>query len=116
MKKKNFVAIPIKGSEWHFFLESTTVYKRKHGTDSEAIMYPKEKEVYFNASMFDTSNVKHELFHVYVAESHVISSSDFTKDDMEEIGAEIVGEFNELISYQANVIHNKLLALSRKGN
>lgn len=109
MKKKNFVSMPIKGSEWHFFLEKATVYKRNHGADSGAITYIKEKEVYFNAADFDTNTVRHEIVHVYVAESNINSSPDFTKDDLEDLLCEIFGEHGPLICQQADYIHNKLL-------
>lgn len=114
MAGKKFVTRNIKGAEWHFYLESAASYKRKHGSDSDAITYIKEREVYFNRSDFDTNVVRHELFHIYVAESNTNSSPDFTKDDMEDLGAEIVGEFGPQIVSEADFIHNKLLVVSKK--
>jgi hypothetical protein len=114
MVSKRFVTRIIKGAEWHFYLESASVYKRKHGSDSDAITYIKEREVYFNRADFDTNCVRHELFHIYIAESNTNSSPDFTKDDMEDLGAEIIGEFGPLIVHEADFIHNKLLVLNKK--
>lgn len=114
MAGKKFVSRMIKGVEWHFYLESGASYKRKHGSDSDAITYPKEREVYFNRTEFDTNAVRHELFHIFVSESNTVSSPDFTKDDMEDLGAEIVGEFGPLIVQEADFIHNKLLVLNKK--
>jgi hypothetical protein len=114
MANKKFLVRNIKGSEWHFYLESSSVYKRKHGSDSGAIVYIKEREVFFNRADFDTDAVRHELFHIYVAESNTKSSPDFTKDDMEDLGAEIMGEHGVLIVQEADFIHNKLLVLSKK--
>jgi hypothetical protein len=114
MKNKRFVTRIIKGSEWHFYLESSATYKRKHGSDSAAIVYIKEREVYFNRAEFDTSCVRHELFHIYVAESNTNSSPDFTKDDMEDLGAEIIGESGPLIMFDSDFIYNKLLVLNKK--
>lgn len=114
MANKKFVRRNIKGAEWHFYLESPSVYKRKHGSDSDAITYPKEREVYFNKAEFDTNAVRHEIFHIYVAESNTNSSPDFTKDDMEDLGAEIVGEYGPLIVQDADFIHNKLLLEGKK--
>lgn len=114
MASKKFVTRTIKGAEWHFYLESQTVYKRKHGSDSDAITYIKEREVFFNRPGFDTNVVRHELFHIYVAESNTNSSPDFTKDDMEDLGAEIMGEHGPLIVQEADFIHNKLLVLNLK--
>ena len=114
MANNKFVSRIIKGSEWHFYLESGSTYKRKHGSDSDAITYVKEREVYFNRPGFDTSAVRHELFHIYISESNTNSSPDFTKDDMEDLGAEIVGEFGPLIVQEADFIHNKLLVLNKK--
>ncbi len=114
MASKKFVVRIIKGAEWHFYLESASVYKRKHGSDSDAITYIKEREVYFNTAEFDTNCVRHELFHIYIAESNTNSSPDFTKDDMEDLSAEIVGEFGPLIVHEADFIHNKLVVLNKK--
>jgi hypothetical protein len=114
MASNKFVSRTIKGSEWHFYLESGSTYKRKHGSDSDAITYVKEREVYFNRPGFDTNAVRHELFHIYISESNTNSSPDFTKDDMEDLGAEIVGEFGPLIVQEADFIHNKLLVLNKK--
>lgn len=114
MASKKFVTRSIKGAEWHFYLESSSVYKRKHGSDSDAITYIKEREVYFNRAEFDTNCVRHELFHIYVAESNINSSPDFTKDDMEDLGAEIMGESGPLIIQEADFIHNKLLVMNKK--
>lgn len=114
MTSKKFVTKSIKGNEWHFYLETPTTYKRKHGNDSDAITYIKERQVFFNRAEFDTNVVRHELFHIYVAESNTVSSPDFTKDDMEDLGAEIVGESGPLIIQDADFIHNKLLVLNKK--
>lgn len=114
MAGKKFVTRNIKGAEWHFYLESSSVYRRKHGSDSGAIVYIKEREVFFNKAEFDTNAVRHEIFHIYVAESNTNSSPDFTKDDMEDLGAEIMGEHGALIVQEADFIHNKLLVLSKK--
>lgn len=111
--RKKFVSRNIKGSEWHFYLESHSTYIRKHGSDSGAITYIKEREVYFNKSEFDTNCVRHELFHIYIAESNTNSSPDFTKDDMEDLAAEIIGEFGPLIVYESDFIYNKLLILNK---
>ena len=114
MAGKKFVTRIIKGAEWHFYLESAATYTRKHGSDSEAITYVKEREVYFNRADFDTYTVRHELFHIYVSESNTNSSPDFTKADMEDLGAEIIGEFGPLIVQEADFIHNKLRVLNKK--
>ncbi len=114
MASKKFVTRMLKGAEWHFYLEASATYVRKHGSDSEAITYPKEREVYFNKTYFDTNTVRHELFHIFVHESNTTSSPDFTKDDMEDLGAEIVGESAPLIVQESDFIHNKLLVLNKK--
>lgn len=113
MSRKKFLSRLIKGSEWHFYLESPRVYERNHGGDSDAVTYPKEREVYFNRSAFDTNVVRHELMHIFVSESQVVSSPDFTKDDMEDLAAEIVGEFGPFLVQEADFIHNKLIVLNK---
>jgi hypothetical protein len=114
MAGKKFVTRIIKGAEWHFYLEISSTYVRKHGSDSEAITYPKEREVYFNKAYFDTNVVRHEIFHIFVHESNTTSSPDFTKDDMEDLGAEITGEHGPFIIHEADFIHNKLVVLNKK--
>src|SRR3954463_3468929 len=82
----------IKGHDWTFFGQSNAAYTRKHGSDSHAITYPNDREVYFNLSSIAPDYVRHEVFHAYVASSGT-NSAYLTADQVEELSAEIYGEF-----------------------
>jgi hypothetical protein len=88
MKKKPYKAT-IKGMDWEFHLQTNSSYVRKHGNDSGAIAYPEDRDVFFNANYLSGGKIRHELMHVYVASSGINSAS-LTKDQMEELCAEIV--------------------------
>jgi hypothetical protein len=89
-KARHFTA-KIKGIEWKFYAQTASAYKRKHGSDSHAITYTKDREVYFNISTLATDYVRHEVFHSYIASSSTNSAS-LTADQMEELCAELYGE------------------------
>jgi hypothetical protein len=91
MKKKAPLKEKIKGYEWTFHAQSNAAYVRKHGSDSHAITYPVERDVYFNISTLAPSYVRHEVFHAYVT-SCSFSSSHLDKDQMEELCAELYGD------------------------
>ena len=91
MKKLPALKENIKGYEWTFYAQSNSAYIRKHGSDSHAITYPVERDVYFNISTLAPSYVRHEVFHAYVA-SCSFSSSHLDKDQMEELCAELYGD------------------------
>lgn len=91
MAKSKFFSANIKGMEWKFYAQATSTYNRKHGTDSHAITYTKEKEIYFKLSELSPDYIRHELMHAYVM-SCSINSSSLTADQMEEVCAEIFGE------------------------
>jgi hypothetical protein len=89
--KSKSLKIKIKGIEWQIFAQTPAAYKRKHGSDSHAITYTKDREIYFNKETLAPDYVRHELLHAYVASSSTNSSS-LTTDQMEELCAEMVGE------------------------
>lgn len=96
MAKKNSITIEIKGAHYEFILQSPQTYKRNHGSDSSAITYIKEKKVYFKTDDFTPNVVRHELIHVFVAESHT-SSANLTEEQLEELFCEIIAESYFLI-------------------
>lgn len=91
MKKKAPLKEKIKGYEWTFHAQTNTAYIRKHGSDSHAITYPLDREVYFNLSSMAPEYIRHEIFHAYVASSNT-NSSDLDKDQTEELCAELYGD------------------------
>lgn len=105
-RKKHFTAT-IKGHEWKFFIQTKAAYARKHGTDSEGVTYPREREVYFNAPFFAPAIVRHELVHCYVGSSST-SSSNLTADQVEELCASIYEEHGPEMDLLADKIFNFL--------
>jgi hypothetical protein len=91
MTRPKFFTAKIKGIEWKFYAQASSTYNRKHGTDSHAITYTKDHEIYFKLSELSPDYIRHELMHAYVM-CCSINSSSLTADQMEEVCAEIFGE------------------------
>lgn len=91
MKKKSALKEKIKGYEWAFYAQTGATYTRKHGSDSHAITYFNDREVYFNINSMAPEYVRHEVFHAYVASS-CTTSSNLNTEQMEELCAEIYGD------------------------
>ena len=87
MKKKYFES-KIKGIDWKFHSQTNSAYVRKHGSDSGAITYTNDREVFFNLSHFSPGIVRHEVFHCYVASSGT-NSAGLNPGQMEELCADI---------------------------
>jgi len=91
MKKKAPLKEKIKGYEWTFHAQPNATYVRKHGSDSHAITYTHEREIFFNLNSLAPDYIRHEIFHAYVASCSTNSSS-LDKDQMEELCAEVYGD------------------------
>ena len=91
MKKKAPLKEKIKGYEWTFHAQANATYVRKHGSDSHAITYTHEREIFFNLNSMAPDYIRHEIFHAYVASCSTNSSS-LDKDQMEELCAEVYGD------------------------
>lgn len=107
-RKKAPLKDQIKGHEWTFYAEKSRTYNRKHGSDSHAITYTHEREIYFNIESLAPDYVRHELFHAFVASSST-NSSNLTKDQMEELCAELYGEHGPEMELLVNKILNYYL-------
>ena len=90
MKKKLPLKEKIKGYEWTFHAEKSRTYSRKHGSDSHAITYTSEKEVYFNIDTLAPEYIRHEVFHAYIS-SCSTNSSNLDTFQVEELCAEVYG-------------------------
>lgn len=88
MAKKKPYKATVKGVDWEFHLQSAASYKRDHGSDSGAITYLGDKDVYINQSQLSPGTIRHEVLHVYAASSGT-RSSDLTGDQVEELCAEL---------------------------
>jgi hypothetical protein len=105
MKKKAPLREIIKGHTWTFYAEKNTTYTRKHGSDSHAITYTHDREIYFNINSLAPDYVRHEIFHAYVASSST-NSSNLDKDQMEELCAELYGEHGPEMDFLVDKIIN----------
>lgn len=90
MAKVRSIKIKIKGIEWAIFAQTPAAYKRKHGSDSHAITYTKDREIFFNLSTLAPDYVRHEVFHAFIASSS-INSSFLSNEQFEEVCAEVYG-------------------------
>jgi len=97
------LTVKIMGVDWVVHLQSNTAYKRMHGSDSEGIPYPGDREVYFNKDYFTPAVVRHELMHCYHASSPT-SSSSLTADQKEEESCEIYAEHGPTMDMQVDQI------------
>lgn len=91
MSKSKTLTVDVLGTSWTVHMQAPTAYRKMHGSDSEAITYPGDLEVFFNKNYFTPDTVRHETMHLFVASSGSTSSS-LTKDQMEELCAELYGQ------------------------
>lgn len=91
MKRKPPLREIIKGIQWVFYAQSNAAYIRNHGSDSGAITYPNDREIYFNISSLAPEYVRHEVFHAYIASSST-GSANLDAFQMEELCAELYGD------------------------
>jgi hypothetical protein len=100
----------IMGIDWQVYLQSPSSYKKIHGSDSEAITYPSDREVYFNKDYFSAETIRHEVFHCYVASSPT-NSATLNADQKEEQCCELFEKYGPLMMLQVDQI---LCFFSRK--
>ena len=83
MSKIKHIILTIKGVQWKVFIQTPAAYRRMHGSDSSAIMYPEDRELYFKKDHLKFGTVCHELLHCYIASSGTMSA-DMKASQMEE--------------------------------
>lgn len=108
MSKKSPLKDKIKGHEWTFHGQTNSAYIRKHGSDSHAITYTKDRDIFFNLSSIAPDYVRHEVLHAYVASSST-NSSNLTADQIEELCCEIYGEHGPEMDLLVDKILNHFL-------
>lgn len=89
-KKRPDLIIKIKGEEWKVRLLTTNKFIKEHGEATGAITIPSEKRIDFRKDEICPSHCRHEIFHAFVEESNT-ASTDLSTDQMEELGASIMG-------------------------
>ena len=113
MKSKNFTKHSIKGTEWTFYILTARSYIRKFKNDSEAITLPSDKEVYFRKDFLTSSQVRHELWHVFCEQTYT-NSSNLTADQVEEKNAEIFAGEGLYLCNLTDIILNELLVKAKE--
>ena len=96
MKLNQHISLNIKGRDWYFILLSDKVFDKRFppeqdGDETCAVAEPKESAVYLKKSLLTIPTIRHEIFHILVFSS-LIESSSLDRLQMEELGAEIMGE------------------------
>lgn len=91
-RKKDYI-LQIKGKDWRIKMMTPATFKRLHSGSTEGVTFPHEREMNFDKSCFSHSVFFHECLHALVRESDTGSAS-LTKDQMEELCAEIIYEYH----------------------
>jgi hypothetical protein len=91
MTKAKFLEQTIKGVKWKIYLQSHAAYVRKHGKDSKALIYPEDKEMYFDKAELRTGIVRHEVFHAFMNSTDTENATKMDSDDMEELACTVYG-------------------------
>jgi hypothetical protein len=91
MTSAKFLEQSIKGVKWKIFVQTHAVYIRKHGKDSKAVVYPDDKEMYFDKSELRTAIIRHEVFHAFMCSTDTENSSKMDSDDVEELACTVYG-------------------------
>lgn len=82
--KKKYMTLTIKGLDWKIYVQTPSAYKRQHGSDSAAITYYDDREVFFKTDHLKFGSCMHELLHALVYSSGTISTG-MSGDQMEEL-------------------------------
>lgn len=89
--KKINMTLNIKGLEWKIHVQSPASYRKMHGTDSSAITYPEDRDIYFKKDHVKHGTILHELGHALVWSAGT-TSAQITADQMEELIFELLEE------------------------
>lgn len=89
--KRKYLHLNIKGQEWKVFVQTHSSYKRMHGSDSAAICYPDDREMYFDRSTVSLKLIRHEVFHAFISSTDTENSSGMTAADQEEVDCTVYG-------------------------
>ena len=105
------ITIQIKGRDWRFILMTDRRFDRLHNPEDEgnmAMTIEGTYEVHFRKSDWSLPAIRHELLHVLYFAS-LVGSTDISRDDVQEICAEIVGEHGPEICLWADRIATKFI-------
>lgn len=85
MPKAKVLEVEIKGYKWKVFLQSNAAFNRKHGSNAYHIMYPEDREIYYNKKYFNFSFVVHEINHAFVWSTDTEHSANMDAEDIEDL-------------------------------
>lgn len=106
------ITLSIKGRDWKFVLMTDKrfdkLYNEGRDDASAAMTLPTIYEVHFRKSDWDGVTIRHELLHVLYNMS-LVSSTNMSTDDVQELCAEIVGHHSSEIILWSDRITEKFL-------
>lgn len=85
MAKSKCLEIEIKGYKWKVFRQTNLAFNRKHGNKVYHVLYPEDREIYYNAKYFTFDYVVHEVNHAFVWSTDTEHSPNMTTDDVEDL-------------------------------
>ncbi len=84
------VKIKVLDTEWKVYVLDEDDFIERFDDGDAAVTLPDTRECYFSEDEVNRVNVRHELFHMYVASSNLHSAS-LSIDQFEEVLAEMYG-------------------------
>jgi len=85
MNKQRYLEIEIKGYKWKVFCQTDSAFNRKHGSKVYHIVYPEDREIYFNKKYLTYTFAWHETAHAFVWSTDTEHSQSLTSDDVEDL-------------------------------
>lgn len=85
MSKKNAMTIEIKGYTWKVYCQTNSAFIKKHGNKVYHIVYPEDREIYYNRKYLSYDMVCHELLHAWLWSTDTEHSQSLSQDDVEDL-------------------------------
>ncbi len=105
MVSKKYLSITVKGVDWKIYIQTHSRYIKMHGKDSKAIVYPDDREAYFDKSELALRIIRHEVFHIFTASTDTEHNSQMTVSDQEELDCTVYGNNRtEMIKIEDSIV------------
>lgn len=85
MAKNDYLDIPIKGYTWRVYCQNNAAFNRKHGNKVYHVVYPEDREIFYNRRYFTFDFVMHELLHAFLWSTDTEHSQNLTQEDVEDL-------------------------------
>jgi len=85
MNKQRYLEVEIKGYKWKVFCQTDAAFNRKHGSKVYHIVYPEDREMYFNKRYLTLTFAIHEVCHAFLWSTDTEHSQNLTEDDIEDL-------------------------------